>query len=188
MGQDLREAQATVLREVGRNLLLYQYLERQLKDLLLAAEFTADMSKLRDALIERREMFQRHTMGRLSQSLLDTVFRGEPPQPALEEAESTAITEPQISFSFTIDSDAGYLAERQQVLATIVAQRNDLAHSFFLSNDLSTIERCDEALARLREQHRYALREWDQLRLTTQHFHYALNELARHLLSKDWPT
>jgi hypothetical protein len=132
MSDDLREAQAEVLRKVGRNVVLLQYLERLLKSLLDDRHISGYISELPAKHRQRRALIHKQTMGQLVSQYRDNAT------PNID-AEPTELEGAWISLTITIEGSQ----DEQEVLASlseVVAERNELIHHFLPKWDMLSID------------------------------------------------
>ena len=126
----LEDARNEVLRKIGRNVLNLQKMEGMLKLLNTHANISGNIDDLESVSRKQSESVSRHTMGRLVQAFVQSVYLH---QTDLN-IESESDSKPSISFSFTIEGDADLATEREKALLSIVEERNRLIHTDLTSN------------------------------------------------------
>src|SRR5262245_32931855 len=122
MSDDLREAQTEVLRKVGRNVVLLQYLERLLKSILNDRHISEYISELPAKHQQRRVLIHKQTLGQLVGQYRDQTIPN-------TDAEPAELKEAWISLTITIEGTQ----DEQEVFASlseVVAERNELIHHF----------------------------------------------------------
>lgn len=178
MKEQLKDAQDEVLREIGRNLLLYQYIESQLKLLLAKTNISGYASLFQQQCSKYMTDVQRQTMGQLVRSFVEEVYTREGKEDR-KYAIPEKLTEIWTSISFNIDGEKPYIERRQQLLANMVTDRNTLAHHFLLEHDISSIKGCQEALDALKQQRDNAVQELDELEKLA----HSINQLMTYVSS-----
>ncbi len=132
MSDDLREVQAEVLRKVGRNVVLLQYLERLLKSTLNDGHISGYISELPAKHQQRKALIHKQTMGQLVGQYRD--------QTTLTiDAEPAELKEVWLSLTVTIEG----AQDEQEVFASlseVVAERNQLIHHFLSKWDMLSID------------------------------------------------
>tara|TARA_R110002049_G_scaffold309231_1_gene518953 strand:+ start:1791 stop:2336 length:546 start_codon:yes stop_codon:yes gene_type:complete len=114
---DLEELQSQITYKYGRNVLLFQELERMLKYLVANGQISGSASTVRAKFDKHRESVLKRTLGMVMGDHLDA--QEPPPVPDdLEEAH--------FSFSFRIE----YTGEKKEQLEQLVEERNHLIHHF----------------------------------------------------------
>lgn len=148
-----------VLRKVGRNVYLFQYIEKLLKHLNTNREISGYMSELEEIRKQRTEEIGKLNMGPLMSQLIDNIYSefGESKNGPEE------LKEPYLSFSFRIQADVDFVEQRKQALKSFVKERNHLIHHFFEEFDINDIDRYSEIVKYLDEQRERILAEQEQL-------------------------
>lgn len=146
----IEDTRNEVLRKIGRNVVLFQQLEGLMKGLAAMQGFSAPASALAQVHDARRAKIENHTMGELVGKLTKQLYVA----PTDDEARTAPdeISEPWISFTFRIDSDAAFIDSRIQALADLVAARNNLIHKLLPRWKLDSMESCRELEAYLDDQ------------------------------------
>lgn len=175
-----------VLTAVGRNLLIYQYIEQQLKSLAHLSEITFDLNDPAAAHRKRQAELSRKTLGQVSRTWLSEILTTATSEEIweLEQMRQIDTTRPVAIVNFTISLESDDLASRQRNLELVVAQRNALVHHFWIEFSFATVADCQLTLDTLRAQRREAIAVSDDLdhALTTiEHLPVALRAwMAQH--------
>jgi hypothetical protein len=144
-----------VLKKIGRNMLLFQQMEHQLKYLLSNNKLSGSVSDIEVRKAKRNELIHKQTMGSLVGQLVDEVYSN-----THEEAEFPVdIEEPHLAFSFKMEMNPADLEAKKKTLATIVDSRNDLIHHMLPRLIENTMECWTAALHYLEGQHEKLLPE-----------------------------
>jgi hypothetical protein len=142
-----------VFRRVGRNLLLLQQIELLLKALLSGSGFAGYASEIRAKAAQRAEEISRKTLGQLAQQYHDELLgQGDAPPSAPEDPR-----EPWFSMRIQFKFDQAVVERDRAVLLALVAERNELAHTFLSRWDLSSTADLEAANNVLDEQRARAL-------------------------------
>jgi len=144
MSDVLREAQSELLRKVGRNVLLLQYLERLLKSILSDRQISGYISELPAKHQQRRAHMHKQTMDQFVGQYRDQITPS-------TDAEPTELKEAWISLTITIEGTQ----DEQEVftsLSNIVAERNELIHHFLPAWDILSIESSSAVAKQLDQQ------------------------------------
>ncbi len=131
-----------VLRKVGRNVVLFQQLEQLLKFLVANGNLSGFASELSTLKKKQAEKVSKQTMG----SLVGQYVENSNPDSSLLSNEPEDIDEAYLSFSFSVECDAGYYESKKEALAKLVSERNDFIHHLLPRFDTNSVESC-EALA-----------------------------------------
>lgn len=144
MNSDLKPTQDEVLRRVGRNLLVFQQIERLLKFLLSnhkAGGAPADYKE--------RQQKQADTINYTTLGNLVGLYGTEVLQDAGVEVPEEESPSDWFSFSFRLSADAKFVEAMRQDLKLMTDQRNDLVHGFLPRWQPYSQEKLEEALAYL---------------------------------------
>lgn len=157
----LRALGDAVLQAMGRNLLIYQRIEGNLKHLgLLVQPFTLYAGTTREEIEalyrQRHGDIRRHTLGRVRRWLRDEANRPS------DEPEDTAPADRRDNV--TVRSGSSRLPGYLDDLEHIIQARNHLAHTFLLDQDISTIDGCVAALETLDTAQDQAIERLHELR------------------------
>ncbi|MEQ1559889.1 MAG: L-threonylcarbamoyladenylate synthase [Methyloglobulus sp.] len=130
-----------VLRKIGRNVILFQDIERMLKFLTIAGSHFGYLSELPALLQRKADTIQKLTMGQAAGLFLGNMYSD------IEEYKETEeeLKEIRLSFQFNVKCDGSSFETKKQMLSSIVADRNELIHHFLSKYNLQTIESCLEA-------------------------------------------
>lgn len=176
---ELEDVRNEVLRKIGRNVLNFQKMEGMLKLLNTHASIAGNIEDIELIRQQQSKSVSRHTMGRLVQAFVESVYSGQ----AAEEMESENGGRPSISFSFTIEGEADLAAEREKALLSIVEERNRLVHTDLLQFRPNSIDSCNEMSERLDAQNEKILPEFEALQSILRTFQEGRLRLAEYIES-----
>lgn len=178
----LKDAYDEVLRKIGRNLLSFQLAEQILKELLRLGGFEIRSGAAEEPFGEIAKRAQKMMMGALTTLFTETHCSGkEPAFPELPEDSNEAM----IAMSFAFNLGENGLAERQESLANLVAERNKLVHHLLPEFDRNSLESCRAAAADLDRQREAVLPEIKRLQQDYRVIRQELNQLAEFMASAE---
>jgi hypothetical protein len=178
----LKDAYDEVLRKIGRNLLSFQLAEQILKELLRLGGFAIRSGAPEEPFGEIAKRARIMTLGGLTTLFTETHCSGnEPvfPEPPEDSDEGMAA----MSFAFNLGENG--LAERQESLANLVAERNRLVHHLLPEFDRDSLESCRAAAADLDRQREAVLPEIKRLQQDYRVIRQELNQLAEFMASAE---
>lgn len=178
---ELEKAKNEVLRKIGRNMLLFQQMERMLKYLITNGNVSGYISEFKANKEQRAEIIRKQTMGQLVGQFLEDTHIG--CDESTEEPEERK--EAYFSLNFKVECDAVYYENKKQVLASIVADRNELIHHLLPGFNPNSIESCLETDRYLEQQREKLIPEFDLLRNMIENLQEGRKELAGFLLSDE---
>lgn len=167
----LVEIRDKVLGRIGRNVVLFQELERILKFLALAQRCSAPVSKLQVDRDNRSTTMREHTLGQLAGRPLDKLYAGS----ATESSARDGIAEPWLTFTFQIESDADSIEASRRSLSGLVKERNELIHHLLGCWNPHDVESCHALSEDLDEQRSRIILEIERYRA----YANGLKELAK---------
>ena len=137
---ELEDAQKEALRKIGRNIVLFQQMEKLLKFLIVNGKIAGYTDELKSKQEQRTATINKKTLGQLVGDYVEGTFSGfeNIPQPP------TGLKRVYITFGLSVDVDAVYYENKKKILAEIVADRNELVHNLFPNYDMTSIEGCRE--------------------------------------------
>lgn len=162
--ENLVNARNEVFRKVGRNLYLYQQIEKLLKKLNSIAEISGYMSELEENQRQKANKLGVMNMGSLVGQFIDSIYTNSDKSSNSPEL----IKEPYFSINFAIQADPEFIEQRKKALKLFVDDRNHLVHHLFIDADIASIERCAEIEAYLDAQRERIITEHEQLRFIAQ--------------------
>ena len=143
-----------VLRKIGRNVILFQDLERLLKFLARACRWSGPVSQLQRIDQERVEKYSRKTLGEIVGEIHHVLYAD------IQETESASeITEARVSFSFSLEPNAELDEQSKKALVGIVKERNDLIHHLLQRWNMFSTDSCQSVSRELDQQRRRAIVE-----------------------------
>lgn len=117
---------AEVLRRVGRNLVIFQQIERFLKILLANHQRSGTPENFEERHLRRETDLSHKTLGTLVGAYTSEVLR-DAGEPIKEDDELVA---PWFTFTFQVSGDTAFVAEMTQNLKLMTDARNELVHCF----------------------------------------------------------
>ena len=169
-----------VLRQIGRNLLLFQQIEHLLKQLTSSARFEGTVASLQANLEDRRAKIHKQTMGQIAGQFVDDVLVDAGDRDAPEN-----LNEVWFSFGFTVQADSAFVEQHNAEMKAIVDARNDLIHHFLPRWSSESEESTREALTYLGEQRAQALPMRDRLLGLAKSFEEAAKAHAEYMASPE---
>jgi hypothetical protein len=131
-----------VLRKIGRNVVLFQQLECLMKAVVANKNIAAPASTITQVRATKHAEFENHTMGQLVGKLQKDLYVTTDDD--ADSATPDEISEPWISFSFRIQSDAAFVDSRSKALSELVASRNDLVHKLLPRWQMESADSCKD--------------------------------------------
>lgn len=166
-----------VLRKIGRNVLLFQMIERLLR--LLVANHRADGTTT--DFVERREKrakkIQRRMMGNLIEQYIDGIL-SDAGQPTKKPED---LTQAWVSFTFTTTGDSDFYESRRADLELMGRERNDLIHHFLPRWHPDSLEHMTAASVYLDQQREKVLPMFEYLKSDAKSMLLAYDEFGRQL-------
>jgi hypothetical protein len=170
-----------VLRRVGRNLLLLQHIELLLKALLSGSGFAGYASEIRAKAARRADEISWKTLGQLAQQYHDELLgQGDSPPSAPENPR-----EPWFSMRIQFKFDEATVERDRAVLLALVAERNELAHTFLSRWDLSSTGDLEAANKVLDEQRARALPVLEHVKVLLEQVIQRRQEVGESILHGD---
>lgn len=170
-----------VLRRVGRNLVIFQQIERSLKLLLANHQNAGPIDKYAENLQAGTACINKKTLGPLVEKYATEVLRD-----AGEEVPDEERPAGWFAFSFRISLEADFLGELRRDLNLMIDERNDLVHHFLPRWQPDNVEVLTETLAYLDAQRERVLPMHEHLRSNLQHLHESAQQLASFVASPDY--
>jgi hypothetical protein len=156
---DLEDAKNEVLRKIGRNVLLFQQMEKLLKFLIVNGKIAGYTDELQSKQEQRATTINKKTMGLLVGDYVEGTFSDIENIPqAPRDLKGVYIT-----FGLSVDVDAVYYENKKKILAEIVADRNELIHDLIPNYDLTSIEGCRKIEEHLDQQREKLLPELNEI-------------------------
>lgn len=170
-----------VLRKVGRNVLLFQQIEGLLKFLVANHHADGTATDIVGRQQDRAEKVQKHMMGKLVERYTDGILSdaGE----ATKEPEE--VTQPWMSFTFTVNGDSEFYESLRTSLKLMVDERNDLIHHFLPRWQPDSLEHLTAATSYLDQQREKVLPMFEHLKSVTKSMQEARQALAVSLSSDE---
>ena len=142
------EVREEALRKIGRNVVNFQKMEAMLKFLNSLQQIGGSAKHLEDADVSAKTSKLRKPMGQLAEEFLKSAYASSKAAPGPDVANGVAV-----SFSFRIEADSKLAAERKKALRSVVAERNQLIHTWLGAFDPSSHESCASLIGALDAQH-----------------------------------
>jgi len=135
---ELSEIQDEVKLKVGRNLLLLQQVERQMKFIVTRSALSGNSSDLRSNHEQKKESVGKRSLGMVARDFID----GPPSQVSPKE-----VSEVHLSYSFKYDLSDDEIDR----LELLVMERNKLVHHFLDDVDFDSASSMKDSISRLDE-------------------------------------
>lgn len=182
VGAELEVVRNEVMRKMGRNLLLFQQIERMLKVLIANNSLAGYVHELPAKKKRQEERVEKQTMGSLVGAFLEDALtdKGRP----REEPEDLAGL--WFSIGFGLEVDNAYYEERKSALAAAVAERNELVHHFLPRWDLMSMDSMQAADEYLDRQRENVLPEFEHLKSLVGALEDGWRQTGEFLLSGEW--
>ena len=170
-----------VLRKIGRNVLLFQQIERLLK--FLVTNHRADGTAI--DFVERRQRragkIQTQMMGKLIEQYADGILSdaGEPPK------EPEEVTQAWVSYTFTTTGDSDFYEAQRADLELMVRERNDLIHHFLPRWHPDSLEHMTSASYYLDQQREKVLPMFEHLKSVAKAMQQTQKKMAAFLASDE---
>jgi hypothetical protein len=171
-GQPAFQARDEAFRRLGRNLYLFQLIERQLKHLVVHTAIAGHPEELSTKLAMRSNTARKTSMGTLAEQFTTEVFGDK----GSDGAELTDPHKPWFSFSFRIAADDQFVRQRKKEMRRLVKERNKLVHTVAADIRPGDTDRWIELGVFLDEQRTELVAEHEKLRLLIKD----LGEMAQH--------
>lgn len=157
---ELEDAKNEVLRKIGRNVLLFQQMEKLLKFLIVNGKIEGYTDELKSKQEQRTETIYKKTMGKLVGDYIEDTFSDFKNIPQTPRDSKRLY----ISFGLNLETDAVNYENKKKILAEIVADRNELIHNLLPNYDLNSIEGCRGIEEHLDQQREKLLPELNELK------------------------
>ncbi|WP_136799685.1 hypothetical protein [Desulfosediminicola ganghwensis] len=181
MTADIEELKNEVLREIGRNVVLYQQFEVMLKLLVTHGKFSGYVCDLQGIQDKKKAKVMKQTLGQVAGQFLDNTL-GEY-QESNEELPELKEKGMHMSFSFQIQTDEDFYVKTRENIAKLVKERNDLIHHFPLNYNLNTLDGLKEAEQYLDSQRESLLPEYDNVKRYLKTLDQARKQFAEYISS-----
>lgn len=142
---DLKEIKDDVFREIGKNVLLLQQVERLLKLLVGRGRIQGVATSLEAQRAKRIAGTEMQTLGMLFEKFSTEVLG----PGAEEDIRKAKTSEAYVSFSFRIEGDSAFQDEQKVAMDELVKQRNELVHHFIAKWDWKSVASMQEAYRHL---------------------------------------
>lgn len=146
--EELKDLKDELHRKIGRNMVMFQYMEQMLKFLVANGRFAGNINSLKSEIEKKRADVNKKTMGQLVGNFLENTYSEY--EDSNDRAESDL---PYFSFDFRIQTDEAYYETRKATLASIVSERNELIHHLLSRYNFQSDDSCIELGQYLDKQH-----------------------------------
>lgn len=137
MTEELEKVNDDILFKIGRNVILFQKIEKNLKLILSNNYISGPISEIPKLKKEKESFVHKQTMGMLINDFVNNTVNSRP-----EEQDPDDINEPHLRIAFTIETDNTRFEERKILLSELLKERNNLVHHLLSEFNLSSIEDC----------------------------------------------
>lgn len=148
-GSSLPQLRDDVLREIGRNVLLFQHLEQLLKFVLNRGRVAGSLAQIKAILERLQTQPDRRTLGQLIEPLLENHLSTDAPLAEPPYGNNAPWLALQVGFQV----DRKQREEFEQALERAVKARNDLIHHSLDWLRLDSVASCQKSLRRLQAMH-----------------------------------
>lgn len=169
MESEIEIAKNQVQRKIGRNIVAFQKVEQMLKYLIVNGKFSGCISEIDTKRKQRAGIVERQTLGQLVGQYLNQFHSGY--EQSNEEPED--LKEVYISFYMQVDRSEKDYENKKQILASMVAERNELIHHLLPRFDWNSMESCQDTDRYLDQQYKKLLLEFKDLKALTEAFQKA---------------
>lgn len=181
---DSQPVRDELFRRIGRNVVNFQYLEATLRSMVPTLYYKSTLKELQARQNEVSPKQDKSTFGNLVSSYHDRLSRSK--ELLNETVPDEGLSEPTLTFGFSIEMTEETAAQRRSALVNLVAERNRLIHENLLNLDLNSREECEELSARLDEQYTRIRRHLDHLNSLRTNFQEMAAEFGRLLESDEF--
>lgn len=156
----MKESADEVLRQIGRNLLLFQQIEGVIKFLVANGNISGPVSALLAQRERRAASIQKQTMGQLiGQSTDDFLSDADKDMEAPE-----PVQEPWLKITFKIQGDGAFNEQQKIDFANVSAERNELVHHFLSRWNHRLLDSTREVMQYLDQQREKVLPIFERLK------------------------
>ena len=137
---NLEDSANEVLRKIGRNIILFQKFEYLLKYIVGNGNFSGYASEIEKLKARQDKAVRKQTMG----TLVEQYLENSNPDYAEEHSKTNESTESFMSFTFRTECDSIYYEKKEEALARVVAERNELVHHLLPLYNSNSLESCKQ--------------------------------------------
>lgn len=161
-----------VFRKAGRNLYLFQQVEKLLKHLNIISHLGGPVSKIQQITQQRMDESHVSNMGPLVRNLIENIYTTAEKIKAEEASNESLcdIKEVHVRTRFNIETTPEYIETRKRELKALVEERNRLVHHIFSDVNHDSLDRYIEIDALLEEQRERIVAEHEYLRVMVNTF------------------
>jgi len=181
LNSDLKPTQDEVLRRVGRNLLVFQQIERLLKFLLSNHNSGGTPADFKERQRKHADTINKTMLGHLVDRYGTEVLQDAGVEVPEEESPADWVT-----FSFRISADAKFVEAMRQDLKLMTDQRNELVHGFLPRWQPGSQEKLEETLAYLDVQRDKVRPMHEHLLTTANHIRDSPKMLVEFMASEEY--
>jgi hypothetical protein len=176
---EIIEIRNETLRKIGRNVVLFQELERVLKFLTIAQSSTVPIARPQERFDAQVVRLRKRTLGYAAKSVLNRMFGDR----AAESLCTGEVTEPWLTCTFRIEESA--IKENHDALSAVINERNELIHHLLERWNLGDAESCRALSEELDDQRQRIVLEIDKYRAYASALTEMFNELQAFLASEE---
>ena len=145
---DIEKSRTKLQQKVGRNLLLFQEMELNLKRLIRVGNFVIEAESPGEKPVILFPSVDKQTMGAVAKKYLDQTYKKAP------EKIGNRAANPVISLSIIheIDAPQDHIETKGEELKALLDERNELVHHFLEKTDINSFEACETACLGLDDQ------------------------------------
>ena len=161
-----------VFRKAGRNLYLFQQVEKLLKHLNTISYLAGPVSEIQQITQKKMEESHLSNMGPLVRNLIENIYTTAEKLKAEQASNESLgdIKEVHVRTRFNIETTSEYIETKRKILKDLVDERNHLVHTIFSDVNHESIDRYIEIDALLDEQRERIVAEHEYLRVLVNGF------------------
>lgn len=154
----MTELKEIALQKIGRNVVNFQKIEGMLKLLISHNNFKAPISKISEALEERKKTVKKKPFGKLANEYYQLLSST---KNHIHEVPNDR-NEAWVSFSFQMETEDG-LPQHKAAFSFLVSERNRLIHQMLISFNPDSTDSCKLLIQELDEQNKMIQREYKNI-------------------------
>ncbi len=168
--------------KIGRNVILYQQLERLLKHIVGNSGLSAPISQVKKLQDANRKKTNTSTMGNLVGRYIENIDPNSPD----DEPSEAEVTEAMLSYRFHLELDENSYEAKKQTLSRIVAGRNRLIHHTISEYDFKSFDSLQNLSKDLEQQEQEVRKEIDELKTISKNMIKVQTEYVNYLSSEEF--
>jgi len=170
----MNDPKEIALQKIGRNVVNFQKIEAMLKVFVSENNFKAPINKLEETLEERKQRFEKQSLGKLTEEYFKSFASMESIHNYPDER-----SEAWMSLSVQIENEDGTLPQQKDAINFLVSERNRLIHQMLAEFNPASTDSCNDLIMELDKQDEMIQREYKNLQYLLKAFHEAKKELFK---------